>query len=492
MTSLLAVFDRWIGSRRTEAGVATAGVLVVACVGAAALLPSAAPPWPTAEARTQAFTETIVETGTVAAQRMAVYASPVTAASSTIVEIAPEGKVVQAGDVLFRLDSTGFERSLLTEQAALKQAEAELTRAVEDAKLELFRTRGDLDAATQQIANAERGLANETSGKGQVSLVEAEAALNEATRNLAKARTDVADLQPLLAERLITAAEYAHATRALTSAEDQARLATARRDSIVGFERPAATSRAEAEVHSARERLIRDGASALARTAQRRAAIGAARNKLAEITARIAAQTDQIERATVRARGAGLVVYRDLFFASERRKPQVGDEVFPNQPIVALPDASQFIVETRIREIDLHKLDRPLVIRVRVDAYPDLRLEATMEQVGALAQVAAGRTGTKFFPLAVRLSSNDPRLRTGMTARVEIEVSTSSAALVIPVQALFEQDGIRYAVIAPGGRPERRPVIVGAENEASAAIASGLAAGDLVLLVDPTATPGQR
>ena len=488
MRALPAVFDRWIGSRRTEAGFATAGALVVALVGATALLPSTAPPWPTAEARTQAFTETIVETGTVATERMAVYTSSATAGSATLVEIAPEGHIVQAGDVLFRLDSTPFERALLTEQGALRQAEAELTRAVEDARLELFRTRGDLEAATQQIANAERGLANETGGKGQVSVIEAEAALSEATRNLAKARTDVEDLQPLLAERLITAAEFAQATRALTSAEDQARLATARRDSVVGFERPAATSRAEAEVHSARERLIRDGESALSRSAQRRAAIGAGRNKVAEITARIAAQTDQIERATVRARRGGLVVYRDLFFASERRKPQVGDEVFPNQPIVALPDSSQFVVETRIREIDLHKLDRPLVIRVRVDAYPDLRLSATMDQVGALAQEAAGRTGTKFFPLKVRLSSNDPRLRTGMTARVEIDVSAPHESVVVPVQALFEQDGLRYAVVAPGGTPERRPVVVAAETDTIASIASGLAPGDVVLLVDPTAS----
>lgn len=488
MTSLVALFDRWIGSRWTEAGIATTGVLVVAFIGATALLPSTAPPWPTAEARTQAFTETIVETGTIATQRMAVYASSVTAASATLVEIAPEGHVVRAGDVLFRLDAAPFERARLTEQAALRQAETELTRAVEDGRLELFRTRGDIEAATQQIANAERGLANETSGKGHVSLIEAEAALNEATRHLAKARTDVEDLQPLLTERLITAAEYAHATRALTSAEDQARLATARRDSVIGFERPAATSRAAAEVHSARERLIRDGESATARAAQRRAAIAAARNKIAEITARIAAQTDQIERATVRARGAGLVVYRDLFFASERRKPQVGDEIFPNQPIVALPDSSQFIVETRIREVDLHKLDRQLVIRVQVDAYPDLRFTATMDQVGALAQEAAGRTGTKFFPLTVRLSSSDTRLRTGMTARVEIEVSSAAAALVIPAQALFEHDGLRYAVVAPNGRPERRPVTVAAETDALASIAAGLAPGDIVLLLDPTAS----
>src|SRR5207244_1600129 len=126
------------------------------------VLPRSTPEWPTAEARVQRFVETIVETGTIATQRMALYSSSVTAAPAKIVEIAPEGQVVQSGDVLFRLDATPFERTLLVEQAALRQAEAELTRAVEEARLELFRVQGDFDAATQKVANAERGLANET------------------------------------------------------------------------------------------------------------------------------------------------------------------------------------------------------------------------------------------------------------------------------------------------------------------------------------------
>jgi len=492
MTTILSRLDRWVGSRRKEAGVATAGALAVAFMSASVILPRSARQWPTAEARVQPFVETIVETGTIATQRMALYSSSVTAAPAKIVEIVPEGQVVQAGDVLFRLDAAPFERTLLGEQAALRQAQAEFTRAVEEARLELFRLQGNLDAATQLFANAERSLANEKSGKGQLAVIEAGIAVAEADRALTKAQTDVDDLKPLLSERFITAAEFERAERALKSAEDQKRLLAARRDSVVGFERPAAMSKAEAELHSAREGITREGDAAEARTAQRRAVIGAARNRVQELETRIAGLTDQIDRATVRAQGPGLVVYKDIFFANDRRKPQVGDEVSPNQPIVALPDSSQFTVETRVREIDLHKVASNQVVRVRVDAYPDLRLTASVVRVGVLAQEDAARTGTKFFALTVSLTSADARLRTGMTARVEIEVSSQPRAIAVPVQALFEQDGVRYVVVAPDGRPERRPVVVTAENESLAAIAAGVAAGDIVLLVDPTAPVAAR
>jgi len=34
----------------------------------------------------------------------------------------------------------------------------------------------------------------------------------------------------------------------------------------------------------------------------------------------------------------------------------VGDEVWPNQPLIALPDTSQLTVDTKVREVDLHRL----------------------------------------------------------------------------------------------------------------------------------------
>lgn len=490
MTPILARTTRWVAAHRAKAGVTTAGALVVGFMSVLVVLPRPAPAWPTAVVRVQPFSDTIVETGTIATQHMVIYSSTVSGAPAKIVEIVPEGQVVQSGDILFRLDAAPFERSLLGEQAALRQAEAELTRAIEESRLELFRLQGDFDAATQLFANAERGLANEKSGKGQLAVIEAEAALAEAQRTQKKAQTEVDDLKPLLAERFITAAEFARADSALKTADDQGRVAAARRDSVVGYERPAAASKAEAEVNSAREGLIRESDTARARTSQRRAIVGAARSHIEEITVRIAELVGQIARATVRAKGPGLVVYRDLFFANDRRKPQVGDEVFPNQPVIAVPDSSQFVVEMSVREVDLHKVAAQQRVTVRVDAYPDLRLAASVASIGALAQEDPARAGAKFFPVTVRLAAADPRLRTGMSATIEVEVAALPSAIVVPIEAVFGNRSQRYVVVLRGGRAERRPIRIAAENDSSAAVSEGLNRGDRVLLVDPTGGAG--
>ena len=476
---------RPFGGRR-ETGVATAGIVALALLAAGVGWKQSVPTWPTAVVRAEAFAETLVEAGTIVAQQMTLYASTLPAGQSKILELAPEGTLVRQGDLLVRLDAGQFEQARERDRADLRRAEAELTRAAGDARLELLRAQDEFDAARHQVANAERALANQIDGAGQVAIIDAEATLAEATRELGRAQKTVDDLEPLLAERFITQAEFQRAEQALSRAADQRRLAAARRDSLLRYERPAATTRAEADVSLARETLNRQVESTVSRASQRQAALSAARSRVDEVRARISMLSDQIDRSTIRANGSGLVVYRDVFVGDERRKPQIGDEAFPGQPIIALPDTSQLLVETRIREVDLHKMTAGGRVRVRVEAYPDLELVGSVTLVGALAQADATRAGTKFFPVTVKLASSDSRLRTGMTARVEIEVASVTAALVVPAQAVFDEDGQPYVVLLRNGRPGRQNVHVAAANESAAAIDTGVIEGDTVLLVDPT------
>jgi HlyD family secretion protein len=479
----------FIRGRRREAGIATAGVVMAALVAGTLALRETTGKWPAATARTGPFTESIVETGTLGAQRLMLYSSTIPGAAAKLVEIAPEGQVVRAGSVLARFDTAVFEQNRVREVAAQRQAEAELVRVREAVRIESLSAEDDFDDVRQEVGKAESGLANQISGRGAVSVVEAEAASADATRELAQARTTFEDMQLLLADGFVTRAEFDRAEQALRRAEDRLRLAAARLTALVTYERPAATSQARSELNAARGALERQSQAAAARDAARRAALAQVASRVDEIKARIAILDDQIARATVRAEGPGLVVHRELFFGTDQRKPQVGDEVFPNQALIALPDSSQMIVDTRIREVDLHKVSASQRVLVHVDAYPNLELPASVALVGALAQEDTTRAGTKFFPVTVKLLSSDPRLRTGMTARVEIEVSSLPSAIVIPVQALFGDRGQSYVISIRNGRPERHAVTVKAANESLAAIERGVAAGDRVLLVDPTASP---
>jgi HlyD family secretion protein len=194
----------------------------------------------------------------------------------------------------------------------------------------------------------------------------------------------------------------------------------------------------------------------------------------------------QLARCELRAEVPGIVVYKDVFFGSEQRKPQVGDQVWANQPLVILPDISRMVVETKVRETDIHKIERQQQVAVRVEAYPDLRLTGKVTLVGTLAQEERERRGAKFFTVAVQLNESEPRLRPGMTARVEIAVEERERALFVPLEAVFEREA-RTVVYLPGRRPRPREVVLGPSNADFVVIEQGLRRGERVLLRDPEA-----
>ena len=321
-------------------------------------------------------------------------------------------------------------------------------------------------------------------GKGRVKEDEVEQAVGNAQRELQKAETALADLRPLLAEGFITRAELERAEQQVASSREELKLAERRRDALMGFGRPLELSQARSDAQSSRETLRQLESAAAYRTAQKQAAIVAAQSRIQEAAARLELAKQQLAHCEVRAEVPGIVVYKDVFFGSEQRKPQVGDQVWANQPLVILPDVSKMEVETRVRETDVHKVERNQKVLVRVEAYPDLRLTGTVTLVGTLAQEEKERRGTKFFSVRVQVNESEPRLRPGMTARVEIEVEERKQALFVPLEAVFERDG-RSVVYPEGRRPRAREVVVGPSNADFVVIEKGLARGERVLLRDP-------
>ena len=436
---------------------------------------------PTAVVRRGAFRDAVVESGSLAAAGLRLYGSTIPGVQAKIVALIAEGREVAAGDELIRFDPATFEIALAREKAVLAQAEAEYTRIAGDERLETLAATAESDAVIKKIAAAESSLRNETQGRGQIALDEATFADLEAARQLVRARQQFDDIEALLAKGFATRAEVDRAALDLSRADDQRRLAARKLESLKGFERPAALDQGRVAVDAARQDLQRARDASIARLAQRRAALTLAARRVEESRARVAAAADHLSRTVVRSEGPGLIVYRDLFFGTDRRKPQVGDEVWSNQPVLAIPDTRDLLVETRVREIDLQRVARSRRVSVRVDAYPDLDLAGTITLLGTLAQDDAERTGVKYFPVTIKLTAIDPQLRPGMTARVEMIVFDSPDGLIIPSAALSGLDSPACDVVT-SSRTRRVPLRIIATNGIEALVDGELRAGDRLLL----------
>ena len=473
----------WLRHDPRRALVTLAGALALLLVLGWALASSRSE-LPSAPVREGPFKVSITEAGTLQAVRSLSYASQVQSNQAKIVALAPEGRLVQKGDLLILFDAAPFDEEIRKNQALLAQAEAELAKAREDLKLQGLQNREEQLAAELRVEKTDLELKDVQQGKGRVKEDEVEQAVGNAQRELQKAETALADLRPLLAEGFITRAELERAEQQVASSREELKLAERRRDALLGFGRPLELSQARSDAQSSRETLRQLESAAAYRTAQKQAAIVAAQSRIQEAAARLELAKQQLAHCEVRAEVPGIVVYKDVFFGSEQRKPQVGDQVWANQPLVILPDVSKMEVETRVRETDVHKVERNQKVLVRVEAYPDLRLTGTVTLVGTLAQEEKERRGTKFFSVRVQVNESEPRLRPGMTARVEIEVEERKQALFVPLEAVFERDG-RSVVYPEGRRPRAREVVVGPSNADFVVIEKGLARGERVLLRDP-------
>ncbi len=443
----------------------------------------------TATVREGPFRVTIVEGGTLQALRSVTYASAIQSNQAKIVALAPEGKLVQKGDLLILFDASPFEEEIRRSQAQLAQAEADLEKARQDLKLQAIQNSEDLAVARQKVERSDLELKDVEQGKGRLKEEEAAAAVTNAERELKKAEDAFEDLKPLLAEGFITKLELDKAEQVVAKAREDLVLAKRRRDSLVNFGRPLEVSQARSDALLTKDSLRQLESAAAFKVDQKKAAIGAAESRIQEAGSKLALAQQQLARTEVRADVPGIVVYREVFFGSEQRKPQVGDQVWANQPLLILPDISKMVVETKVRETDIHKVEKNQKVKIHVEAYPDLELSGTVTLIGTLAQEEKERRGAKFFGVTVQVNESDARLRPGMTARVEIQVEERAKALSVPLEAVFEREGRSFCYVVEGRQVRQREVVLGPSNQDFVVVENGLRRGDRVCLRDPGAPP---
>jgi RND family efflux transporter MFP subunit len=151
-------------------------------------------------------------------------------------------------------------------------------------------------------------------------------------------------------------------------------------------------------------------------------------------------------------------------------------EIAPlNAPLMAIADTSTLKLQGNVPQEAVVLLAVGDKVTVSVDGIPGPGYEGVITQVGPI-----GAATGQYFPVAVSLK-NDGRLLAGMTAKAALSL-TSSEGVLVPLAALFAQDGQEFLYVVAGGRARKRAVNLGAQNGPEAQILSGLQAGEAVVV----------
>jgi HlyD family secretion protein len=187
---------------------------------------------------------------------------------------------------------------------------------------------------------------------------------------------------------------------------------------------------------------------------------------------------------------AGLVVYATSGTPEDSKKISVGMVPFQGQDLMYLPDVSSMLVDTEVGEIDLAKVRVGETAVVMLDAYPGVQFKGEVVTVANLAKRKVNRTsgkqtGAKVFDVTVRVVANDPRLKPGLSATVEILCNQYPEALTVPLEAVFYDENEKpFVYVRKHGRVEEKPVNIADSND-RVAVVKNLALNEEVLLAPP-------
>lgn len=198
-------------------------------------------------------------------------------------------------------------------------------------------------------------------------------------------------------------------------------------------------------------------------------AVAEAEAALAQARASLAAAQAVAERATVRATFDGIVA---------KRLHNPGDlvEATASDPVLRVVDPRRLEIVAAVPLADAP--------RVKVGAAAhigDTPIDAAGFTLKVLSAPAAVEPGTATVP--VRLGSAIPaNVPVGTPVQVDIDAEEHTNVVLVPAVAIVREGEETAVFVATGGKAQRRRVQVGLANETQVEIASGVTAGESVIV----------
>ncbi len=437
---------------------------------------------------------TLIENGTLVAKESKKISAG-TDSSAKITFIIEEGKQVQQGEVLARLDTKDLETDIEELRSDIVQGEANLNTAKSELEIQLSENTATMEKAAIALDRARQELERYRDGDAPSDRRKLEVAIKEAETAFSRAKKKFADSQMLYDKAYINKSQLEQ--DGIDYERTEVQLEGAKLD-LTMFEKytlPMTSAQKDVAVKD----CLRDKDNADKRAAtnlrQKEVAVELADKSLTMRNKRLTKQLEELDKMTVKAPHPGIVLYGDPNQSWYRNNIRLGGEVWGEMVLFTLPDLRVMQVKLQVHEADINKLKEGQTAKITMDTYPGLVIDGDVTQVAQIASNESERgrdSEVKKFDVKVTLKTGEElQLKPGISAKVEIFIDHLPQVLAVPLQCVFEEDGSHYCwVLAPDGQPQRIAVKVGQSNDTLIAISDGLEPGQQVLLYNPRLPAG--
>ncbi len=423
-----------------------------------------------------------------------------------IVWVIPNGSEVKQGDLVVELDSAPLKEELDEQELDCEQA-TELFLLAEAAH-ENQLTQNDTNKAEAELkvklAQMELDMfVDSQNGTHKLEVEEIERQIDDvnneilaAQANLELKRNDKRGIETLFklgyagkSELDRARLEFLQAESAYAAKVNRLKTQRATLTKKQTYERDMQLLKLEGALSTSQRNLKQVTRNNAASLAKAKASLESKREYLAKEQERLQRLQDQYAKCKIHAPQNGMVAYA----SSRNEVVRAGAPVRMRQHILSIPNLTKMQVKTAVHESVLDSIRPGLKTTIRVDAFSNRTYTGTVHSVAVLPdQDGWVGSDTKIYDTVILIDSDVENLKPGMTAVVEIHVDKKEDVVVVPIQAVLEEDDQAFCYVDRSGRLERRIIKVGKSNDQMIHVTDGLRADERVVLNPMTIASGEQ
>ncbi len=147
-------------------------------------------------------------------------------------------------------------------------------------------------------------------------------------------------------------------------------------------------------------------------------------------------------------------------------------------PVISII-SNDFVVKAEVNETDVVNLEIGQDVETTLDAYYEQKFNGKIIKISPISSNVGGVVS---FEIIIELEPvNGPEILYGMSASLTITTSSSEDILYVPIQYVYEEDGISYVdVLTQNEETIKTEVTTGTSNYDYIEIKSGLEEGDVI------------
>jgi HlyD family secretion protein len=165
-----------------------------------------------------------------------------------------------------------------------------------------------------------------------------------------------------------------------------------------------------------------------------------------------------------------------------KENDQLSSFDYSSKPAVHLVDTRRVEMDGVVDEIDIYKVKVGQEVIIIVDALPNVELKGKVTFISPFGTQTAGVVE---FPVKISLEPTEIELKGGLTATADIIVEEYKDVLMIPNRSIKGSPGDYWVEVVIDEKKlttEKRPVVLGAQNDQFSEVISGLNEGEKIIV----------